>query len=130
MQIDRRFHGSVCTAREEAEQLRESKFDGLSVEVRYDCGRFTMAATRGDCYTGDEVTANARNAAATGPGAISRHPRNPPSNSRPSRRLISRGEGSHPAASHHSTVLTIAPAEKRPASPLGRSIQRTPGQFA
>jgi len=38
----------------------EPKFDGLSVEVVYEDGRFVRAATRGDGRTGEDVTENVR----------------------------------------------------------------------
>jgi len=38
----------------------EPKFDGLSVEVVYEDGRFERAATRGDGEVGEDVTANVR----------------------------------------------------------------------
>jgi len=38
----------------------EPKFDGLSIEVVYEDGRFERAATRGDGEVGEDVTANAR----------------------------------------------------------------------
>ena len=40
--------------------VAEPKFDGLSVELVYDRGRFIRGATRGDGITGEEVTANLR----------------------------------------------------------------------
>ncbi|NIB98268.1 NAD-dependent DNA ligase LigA [Halobacterium sp. R2-5] len=38
----------------------EPKFDGLSVEVVYEDGRYVRAATRGDGETGEDVTENVR----------------------------------------------------------------------
>lgn len=38
----------------------EPKFDGLSVEVAYENGNFSYAATRGDGETGDDISENAR----------------------------------------------------------------------
>jgi DNA ligase (NAD+) len=44
---------------EAPELLVEQKMDGLSVAVTYERGRLTLAATRGDGQTGENVTANA-----------------------------------------------------------------------
>jgi DNA ligase (NAD+) len=42
------------------EYLCEPKFDGLSIEIIYEEGRYTRATTRGDGETGDDVTENVR----------------------------------------------------------------------
>ncbi len=42
------------------EYVAEPKYDGASLEIIYENGRFVAAATRGDGITGEDVTPNAR----------------------------------------------------------------------
>jgi len=42
------------------EYFCEVKFDGLAISLRYDGGRLGIAATRGDGFTGEDVTNNMR----------------------------------------------------------------------
>lgn len=45
---------------EEPEYVAEPKYDGLSVELVYEDGSLSVASTRGDGRTGEDVTANVR----------------------------------------------------------------------
>ena len=45
---------------DEIEYLAEPKFDGLAISLTYAAGRFAQGATRGDGYTGEDVSANLR----------------------------------------------------------------------
>jgi DNA ligase (NAD+) len=44
----------------EVQYAVEPKFDGLAIALHYQHGRFVQGATRGDGYTGEDVTANLR----------------------------------------------------------------------
>jgi DNA ligase (NAD+) len=44
----------------EADFYCELKIDGVAVALTYEDGRYTRGATRGDGYTGDDITANIR----------------------------------------------------------------------
>jgi DNA ligase (NAD+) len=44
----------------DVEYAVEPKFDGLAISLTYQHGLFAMGATRGDGYTGEDVTANLR----------------------------------------------------------------------
>jgi DNA ligase (NAD+) len=45
---------------EQAEYVVQPKMDGLTVVLHYQDGRFVQGATRGDGYTGEDITANLR----------------------------------------------------------------------
>jgi len=56
--FDRRCREATGLAR--IEYAVEPKFDGLAITLSYAHGRFVQGATRGDGYTGEDVTANLR----------------------------------------------------------------------
>jgi DNA ligase (NAD+) len=56
--FDRRVREGL--GRDEVEYEVEPKFDGLAISLVYDRGRLVHGATRGDGYTGEDVTANLR----------------------------------------------------------------------
>ncbi len=58
----RHFHERCCATvdRKKLTLVAEPKFDGLSVELVYEKGRFHRASTRGDGRTGEDVTANVK----------------------------------------------------------------------
>lgn len=51
---------TIADAKTEIEYAIDLKFDGLAINLRYVNGVFTQAATRGDGYTGEDVTENIR----------------------------------------------------------------------
>jgi DNA ligase (NAD+) len=59
--FDRRVRDGLDLANgAQVEYAAELKFDGLAMSLRYENGVFVQAATRGDGYTGEDVTANIR----------------------------------------------------------------------
>lgn len=57
--FDRRVRERLSTG-EAVEYVCEPKLDGLAVSLHYERGLLTQAATRGDGYTGEDITANIR----------------------------------------------------------------------
>jgi len=57
--FDRRVRDRLATD-ELVEYVCEPKLDGLAVSLHYEQGRLVRAATRGDGYTGEDITANIR----------------------------------------------------------------------
>ncbi|MFO7821316.1 MAG: NAD-dependent DNA ligase LigA [Lentisphaeria bacterium] len=58
----RRFYQTCCEelGQQQVTLVGEPKYDGLSVEVVYENGKFVQASTRGNGETGEDVTANVR----------------------------------------------------------------------
>jgi len=56
--FDRRVRDGLD--KHQVDYAAELKFDGLAISLRYENGVFVQAATRGDGYTGEDVTANIR----------------------------------------------------------------------
>lgn len=56
--FDRRVREGL--ERDAIEYAVEPKFDGLAISLTYSAGRFVLGATRGDGYTGEDVTGNLR----------------------------------------------------------------------
>jgi DNA ligase (NAD+) len=59
MEFDRRVRKELAESTA-IDYVVEPKLDGVSLELVYENGRLTAAATRGDGYSGEEVTENAR----------------------------------------------------------------------
>lgn len=57
--FDRRVHDRLGSA-DDIVYVCEPKLDGLAVSLHYERGALTLAATRGDGYTGEDITANIR----------------------------------------------------------------------
>ena len=58
-EFDQRIKRFLGTS-EDMEYVVEPKMDGLAVELVYEGGRFTVGSTRGDGFTGENVTQNLR----------------------------------------------------------------------
>lgn len=58
--FDRRVREVLGRPQALIEYAAEPKFDGLAVTLHYEQGHFVQGATRGDGYTGEDVTANLR----------------------------------------------------------------------
>jgi DNA ligase (NAD+) len=56
--FDRRVREGL--GEDDVEYLAEPKFDGLAISLSYEQGAFVRGATRGDGYTGEDVTPNLR----------------------------------------------------------------------
>ena len=61
MEFDKRIRRFLNVSEDQLiEYVAETKLDGLAVEVVYEHGRFTVGSTRGDGFTGEDVTLNLR----------------------------------------------------------------------
>jgi DNA ligase (NAD+) len=58
-EFDQRIKRFLGTSKD-IDYVVEPKMDGLAVEVLYETGRFTVGSTRGDGFTGENVTQNLR----------------------------------------------------------------------
>lgn len=58
--FDRRVREGLGASDQDIEYAIDLKFDGLAINLRYVNGVFAQAATRGDGYTGEDVTENIR----------------------------------------------------------------------
>ena len=58
--FDRRIRDGLDNTDDPIEYAVEPKFDGLAVTLVYEQGRFKTGATRGDGYTGEDITHNLR----------------------------------------------------------------------
>jgi DNA ligase (NAD+) len=72
--FDRRVREGL-NAGSEVEYAAELKFDGLAINLRYEDGVLVQAATRGDGFTGENVTENIRTVRAI---PLRLHGKNPP----------------------------------------------------
>lgn len=61
VEFDRRIRRFLHVPEDQPiEYVAETKLDGLAVEVVYEHGRFAVGSTRGDGFTGEDVTSNLR----------------------------------------------------------------------
>jgi DNA ligase (NAD+) len=74
LEFDRRIKRFLHLPEETAiEYVAETKLDGLAVEVVYEGGRLTVGSTRGDGFTGENVTLNLRTIKTIPLNLIKRH---------------------------------------------------------